>query len=326
MDFNDVIGHEKIISNLKNTIRNDHVAHSYLFEGSKLIGKETLGKVFAKTLLCEKRSVEPCNICQSCIQFDKTNHPDFKIIYPDGQSFKKDQAEEIQRDIRIKPFNSYRKVYILKDIEKMTIEAQNSFLKTLEEPPEYAVIIMTTVNKYKLVPTILSRCQTINFTLVESSKIEKSLVERLKKSDAEAKFLSLFSNGIVGKAIALSESEDFKKIREELITAIDTTLNEDRTKVFSTSEFFQENKDDIEDILDMILLWFRDILIYKESNNENYLVNKDKVHTIINHSKNLNIEKIHDIIETVINTKESIDSKVNFGLAIEMMLLQIQEV
>lgn len=326
MDFTDIIGHEKIILNLQNAIKNNHIAHNYLFNGAKSIGKETIAKIFAKTLLCKEKGIEPCNICSSCIQFEKGNHPDFKIVIAEDKTFKKGQVIQIQQDIRIRPFEGNRKVYILKDVEKMNREAQNTFLKTLEEPPEYAVIIMTTTNVYNLLPTVISRSQVLKFLNVEAIKIETALINKFKILEDEAQFLSLYANGIVGRAIKLSKDEGFKDLRERTIEAIDSTINGDKIKVFSTSEFFEKNKDDIEEILDMILLWFRDVMIYKETNNEQYLVNKDKVYTIINHSKSLKTDKISDIIETIVKTKDEINSSVNFLLAIEMMLLKIQEV
>lgn len=326
MDFNDIIGHEKIIGSLKNAIRNNSVSHSYLFEGPKSIGKEKLAKVFAKTLLCQKGEDTPCNTCPSCMKVESGNHPDFYMEYPDKDSFKKDQVDELQRTIRKLPLESNRKIYILDDVNKMTPQAQNSFLKTLEEPPAYAIIILLTTNSYSLLPTIVSRCQIVKFTPIGRQKIEEALIKAYNRSEEQARFIAAFSNGIIGRAIELSSSDEFKLLRDEAIEKLDTVINGDKLKAFSVSEFFEQNKDIIDEIMDIILLWSRDLLIYKETENTDFLINKDKVDLILSQSQKLSKLKIMDIIDVVRRTKEDIHSNVNFQLAIEVMLLNIQEV
>ncbi|RKD28829.1 DNA polymerase III subunit delta' [Thermohalobacter berrensis] len=326
MDFSNIIGHEVIINNLKKAIKNNSISHSYLFEGPKLIGKRTVAKAFAKTLLCQKEGTEPCNTCASCIQFNSGNMPDFYIESPEGQYFKKEQIDKIQKSMRRLPYEGKRKVYILENIDKMTQEAQNSFLKTLEEPPTYAVIIMTVVNSNSLLPTIISRCQLVRFSPIENNKIKDFIISKYEKTEEEASFTASFSNGIIGKAIKICESEEFKQLREDVISIIDNTINSEKFKIFSISEFFEKNKESIEDILDMIIIWFRDLLIMKETDNYSFIINRDKIQILEQHSSKLSIDKIYDIIERVKETKDDIASKVNFQLAVEVMLLEMQEV
>lgn len=326
MDFNDIIGHEKIIESLKSAIRNNSVSHSYLFEGPKSIGKEKLAKTFAKTLLCQKGGDSPCNICPSCMKIESGNHPDFYMEYPDKDSFKKEQIEDIQRTMRKIPLEANRKIYILDNVDKMTQQAQNSFLKTLEEPPAYAIIILLATNSYSLLPTIVSRCQTVKFTPIERKRIEEALVNNYNRSEEQARFIASFSNGIIGKAIELSSSDEFRLLRDGIIEKLDTVVNGDKLKVFSVSEFFEQNKEHIDEIMDIILLWYRDLLIYKETRNIDFMINKDKVNLISNQCQKLSKQRIMDILDVARRTKEDIHSNVNFQLAIEVMLLNIQEV
>jgi len=326
MDFNDIIGHEQIIENLQNAIKHNSIAHSYLLEGPKSIGKEKLAKVLAKTLLCRANDISPCNVCASCVKFDSSNHPDFHIEEPQGGTFKKEQIEEIQRSMRLFPYEGRKKIYILKDIDKMTAMAQNSFLKTLEEPPDYVVIIMTVTNSYSLLPTIISRCQILKLTPIANNKIENALVNIYGSTAEEARLITSFSNGIIGKAINLSNSEEFKKLREDIISIISSTIDSDSFKIFSLSEFFTDKKDNIDDVLDMMLIWFRDILIYEETGNVNLLINMDKIDMIKTHCNKLSSHRVHDIIKLVQNTKDNIKAKVNYQLSIEVMLLKMQEV
>ena len=325
MNLDEIVGHEKIINNFKNAIINGQIAHSYIFEGPKSIGKKTIATALAKTLLCEKKLTEACGICGSCVQFEHENQPDFKIIDNLENTIKKSDIQELQKDIKIKPFKGNRKVYIVCQAENMTAEAQNSFLKTLEEPPDFAIIILTTENKEKLLPTIISRCQLVAFNYVDITKIENMLVNKFNNTSEQASFISNFSNGVVGRAILLSESEEFEELREQTLKAIDTTITQSKEKIFTTSEFFEKNKDDINEILNIMLFYFRDLIIYSETNSSRHIINKDKIELITTHYNHIEKSALHDIIDTVLSTKENIDLKVSFSLNIELMLLEIQE-
>lgn len=314
MEFENIIGHEKIIEKLMKSIDIGTTANSYIFEGPKSIGKRKVARAFAKAILGGTSE-----------QFENDNQPDFKEISTTESTIKKAQIEELQRDIKVKPFSGNKKVYIVYDAEKMTTEAQNSFLKTLEEPPEYATLILVTENKEKLLKTIVSRCQRIVFNYVDTKKIETYLIDTLGESEERANFISNFSNGVVGKAIRLASSTDFEALRNGTIDALDTTISDGKEKVFSTSEFFDKNKKDIEEILDIVLLYFRDLIVYSETMSETHIINKDKLELIKKHSSQLQTNGLHDIIVLVLQTKENINLKVNFLLNIENMLLEIQE-
>ena len=325
MNFDQIIGHEKIINNFKNAIINEQIAHSYIFEGPKAIGKKAMAIAFGKTLLCENEQTEACGICSSCIQFEHKSQPDFKILDNLENTIKKSEIQELQKDIKIKPFRGDKKIYIICEAEKMTTEAQNSFLKTLEEPPDFATIILTTENKDKLLPTIVSRCQLVTFNYGSISKIEDMLRTKFNSTEERASFISNFSNGVVGRAILLSESEHFEDLREETLRAIDTTITQSKEKIFTTAEFFEKNKDNIDEILNIMLFYFRDLIIYSETRTDRHIINKDKIELIKTHYNHLEKSALHDIIDTVLSTKENIDLKVSFSLNIEMMLLEIQE-
>lgn len=326
MDYSHIVGHEKIINSLKNAIKNDSVGHSYMFEGPKSIGKSKIAKVFAKTLLCKEEGVEPCNKCSSCLKFDSGNHPDLYIENTDGQSFKKDQIEELQKSIKTLPYEGRKKIFILENIDKITKQAQNSFLKTLEEPPMYVTILMTVTNSYSLLPTIVSRCQIFKLTPVESDKIKDVLINKLNKTPDESKIITSFSNGIIGKAIKLAESEEFNTRREEIISVIDNTLNGQKFNIFTLSDFFQKQKGNIEEILDMMMVWFRDVLFMKTLDENEFIINKDKLDVLSEQSFKITENKIYEITDAIRQTKENISSNVNYDLAIEVMLLKIQEV
>ena len=325
MDFTQILGHENIIKNLQNAIKKDQISHSYLFEGEESIGKRMVALSFAKTLLCKKQKLEPCNNCNSCLKFDSFNHPDFQLIESENNKIKKEEIGNIISNINIAPLESNRRIIVIDDSDKIGMEGQNNLLKTLEEPPSYINIILITSNANKLIPTILSRCERIRFYPVENEKIANFIVSKYDKTVEEAKFISHFTKGSVGRAIKLSETQEFFEMRDEALGIVDSIVKGDKFKVFSSIDFFTNNKDNYEEILDIIIYWFRDLILYKELGNTELLVNKDKT-SLLSSQSFLKEGQINDIINRTIDTKKDIKRNINYQLAIETMLLSMQEV
>ncbi len=324
IDFNNIIGHEDVIDNLKKALKKGNISHSYLFVGSESIGKKAVALAFAKALLCEKGGLEPCKQCISCKKFDSSNHPDFYYIEPDGDLIRKPQIEDIIKSTFTMPLEGKRKVYIIDDSFKMNIQSQNAFLKTLEEPPSYVNIILISTSSKNLLPTIISRCEIIKFSPIENDKIMSFLIDKCNKTREEAKFISSYSKGSIGRAIELCNDNEFLSLRNSTINIIDELLKGDELKLISSLGFFDENQDSYEEILDIILYWFRDLYIYIELGDSDLIINRDKMELLSNQTY-LSRSKINDIIESVLVTKENIQKKVNYQLSIETMLLKIQE-
>lgn len=324
MDYNNIIGHDRAIETLKRTIENKSVSHSYLFEGEEGLGKKKVAYVFAKTLLCKEDGEEPCNKCTSCIKFDGGNHPDLLVVDPEKGLIKKGEIEDLIKSVTRAPFESKRKIFIIDDSHKMSTEAKNAILKTLEEPPEYINIILISSSTNKLLPTILSRMQSIKFFPVESRKISDLLVESYGKPREEADFIADFTKGSVGKSIELATSGDFFEKREEIVKIIDNLIRGDGTKAINSMSFFNDNKEDVGELLDIFLYYFRDLLIFIELGNNKLLINKDKTDYMSKQSF-IDIRRINDIIEKIQQTKDNISRNINYQLSIETMLLYIQE-
>lgn len=324
MDFNQIIGHEKQINSLKNAIDNGSISHSYLFEGEEGLGKRKVALAFSKTLLCKEEKNSPCNTCSSCIKFDRGNHPDFKELSPEKGLINLKQVEELISSVSTAPFESKRKIFLIDDSHLMNLEGKNKLLKTLEEPPEFMNIILVTSRTNRLLPTIVSRCQGIKFYPVDSFRIKDLLMKEYSIDRNNSKFIAEFTKGSVGKSIELAISEDFFKERDEIIKIIESILKGDKTRALSSIDFFTSNKENIDEVLDIILYWFRDILIYKELGESSLILNKDKIE-ILSSQSFLDLSKINDIIYRIEETKANIKSNVNLGLSIETMLLNIQE-
>ncbi|SHK17267.1 DNA polymerase III subunit delta' [Paramaledivibacter caminithermalis] len=325
MGFEKIIGHDRIINFLKTAIKGDKLAHAYIFEGQKGVGKTLTAVEFAKAINCKNDNLG-CEECSSCVKINNNNHPDINIIQPDGNSIKNKQIEEFQNDILLKPYESNKKIFIIEDSHTMTISAQNRLLKILEEPPGYCIIILVAQNSNSLLPTIRSRSQTIKFNRISKILIEDYLKRNYNIKDENLLIFSGFSDGSIGKAINLYESEEFKNRRNTTLDIIDEVIRGDKLKLLDYVDFFIKNKDYIDEILDLFSIWFRDLLLLSQTREDKYLLNIDKIDILRIHMNRLSCKKLGRTIDIIEETKKNIDANLNFGLCIETMLLNLQEV
>ena len=323
MEYKDIIGHDIIIKSLKKACQNNKMSHFYIFEGSQGLGKRSIAGVFAKTLLCEKKGIEACNSCNSCYKFHILNHPDFKEVYPEKDIIKKGQVDELIQFINRSPFESEKKVIIIDQAHLMNKEAQNGLLKSLEEPPSYIHIILVSSDSKNLLPTIRSRGQTIHFYPIKAHVVEDYLINNLNIQKELAVFLSKLSNGSLGKAIHLSESEDFFKKRDWALELIDGLLKKEGFRIFLAVEYFYLNREYTQELLQLFILWFRDLAVYKATNDIEFVINKDK-EELLRQQSFMDFRLINDIIEKIEETSLNIQMNVNFQLSIETMMLKIQ--
>ena len=200
--FADVLGHEQTIAHMKKAIELGKVSHAYIINGEKGSGKKLLAGIFAQTLQCQEKGTEPCMHCQSCLQAQSMNQPDIiRVTHEKPNTISvEDIRGQLNGDIQIKPYSSPYKIYIVDEAEKLSPQAQNALLKTIEEPPAYAVILLLTANTGMLLPTILSRCVVLDLKPVPSEKIKKYLMEELELPDYKADVCTAFAQGNVGKA------------------------------------------------------------------------------------------------------------------------------
>lgn len=325
--FDDIIGHEQIIEHLQNAIELGKVSHAYIINGEKGAGKMLIADAFALTLQCEKQERIPCLKCHSCKQALSGNQPD--IIHVTHEKPGTISVEEIRtqlnNDILIKPYSSPRKIYIVDEADKMTVQAQNALLKTIEEPPEYGVIVLITNNADALLPTILSRCVVLNIKPVKDSVLKRYLMERLKVPDYKADLSIAFARGNVGKAIALASSENFDVIKQDALDMLkyleDMEIHEVVAWVKKTADY----KLEINDFLDILTVWFRDVLLFKATKDVNMLIFKDQVQEIKKKADHSSYSGLEEIVNAIEKAKVRLNANVNFDLTIELMLLTIKE-
>ena len=325
--FNEIVGHEQIIEHLRNAITMDKVSHAYIFKGPEYSGKMMLAEAFAMALQCEEHNPDGCMNCHSCKQAADRNQPD--IIYvshekPNTISVD-DIRQQLNNDIVIKPYSSKYKIYIVDEAEKMNPQAQNALLKTIEEPPAYAVIMLLTTNADSFLQTILSRCITLNLKSVKDETIRKHLMSHYQIPDYQADICTAFAQGNVGKAIQLASSDDFNQLKAAALQLLKRLEDIDLYELGAAIKQIGEFKLKVQDYFDLMMIWYRDILYFKATNDVNKLIFKDEVYDIKKQAATHSYQGIEAIIEALQKAKVRLNANVNFDLVIELLLLTIKE-
>ena len=292
--FEGIIGNDKIKQELINSVNSNKCSHSYLFVGTSGIGKKLIAREFAKMILCETDE-KYCNKCKSCLEFDSGNNPDFQEIVPDGSNVKIDQIRQMQAKVFESPIISEKKVYIIDDADLMTKEAQNCLLKTLEEPPEFATIILVGSNESKFLSTIKSRCITIKFEDITKKDINNFLKESFPQENISNNIIEA-ANGSIGKAIALKD-------KQELYASIDKIFNNienlDLIDTLNIADIIYKSQEDKYDILEYI-----NIILYKKAKNDLRYINT---------------------INIVEETKKRLKANSNYNMTIDNLIMTIWE-
>lgn len=293
MEFKDIIGNTEIKDYLIKSIRQKNILHSYLFLGTDGIGKLLIAKEFAKKILCLEESEDNCT-CKSCTCFNGLNHPDFYLINEEGETIKVDSMREVTEKVIEKPIVSRKKVYIINDCDRMTKEAQNCLLKTLEEPPEFVVMILISSNENIILNTIKSRCMSLKFRNIEDEELLKYSKEVLGYDEVSKNLLKSFY-GSIGKAIKLKDS---KEKYDEIDVLISNLLKKDIIEIMLDGKIIYD-KENIYDILDYIT-----VCLYSNMNiNEKYI----------------------DCIKYVNECADRLRSNSNFDMCVDNLLFKMWE-
>ena len=325
--FKDIVGHEQIIEHLKTAIEMGKVSHAYILNGPDLSGKMMIAEAFARALLCEKQDPDGCGECRSCRQSDDRNNPDIIYVKHDKPNTISvdDIRTQLNNDIVIKPYSNQYKIYIVDEAEKMNQQAQNALLKTIEEPPAYAVIMLLTTNADSFLQTIRSRCITLNLKSVKNDVIKSYLRTEKKIPDYQADVCAAFAQGVVGKAIKLASSDDFNELKESALSLIKRLDDIDLYEMGEAIKQISDYKLQVQDYFDLITVWYRDVLYMKATNDVNGLIFKDEVYDIKKQASKHSYHGIETIIEALDKAKLRINANVNFDLVIELLLMTIKE-
>lgn len=320
--FQNIVGQTKIVAALTQAIKNKRISHSYIFSGPQGSQRTEMAYSFAKALLSEEGSYE-----SSARRVEDGNHPDLIDIFPEGKSIKiKQIRDHVIKDISIKPYESKYKIYIIHQAETLGLAAQNALLKTLEEPPEYGVVILMSDNISTLLATIISRSQNLQFQLLNQTVIQRYLQENYHLEKQKARRISVLANGSIERAILLCQEKDLFPDRQELLkNLLKIIKHKDLIEIFSTAKYLLEEKDQLDENLDFMMLWFRDVYLYKELGNNRWIIHKEYADLLEEFAYYLSEQQISAIIEEVNLSKNNRKYNVNLQLNMETMLLKMQE-
>ena len=324
--FSEIVGHEQIKEHMQAAIRDKKPFHAYLFQGEEGVGKEALARTFAAGLQCQSESADkPCKECVSCRQMESGNQPDVIWVTREKASLGVDEIrEQLCNTMDIKPFSSPYKIYLVPEAEKMTEAAQNALLKTIEEPPEYGIVILMTSNISALLPTIQSRCLTMEFRPLSTAVVESYVKEHCQVPDYQARASAAFAQGNLGKAMRYAKSEDFIERKDHIISLLRHVEQMDLSEMLAVIKDLGTRKDEVRDYIELMVLWYRDVLLFKATKDINQLLFQDEASYISREASYRSYEKIEEILQAFEKAKVRLRANVNFDITMELMLLTLK--
>ena len=324
--LDNILENEEIKTYFYEALNSGHISHCYVIGGEEGLGKMTMAKSVAHMLVCRSEKNKPCGICPSCIQFESGNHPD--VIYPKHEKptvFGVDDVRDnIVADMQVRPYESDYKIYIIDEAEKLSVQAQNALLKTIEEPPSYGVLMLLSTNPSGLLDTIRSRSVILSMKPVSRQTLENFLKER-GVEEQRRKSISRFSQGNIGKALRLSASAEFSAMTGLLMSLLRNSDTMGFREMMNGIRQLEDYKLEIMDILSFIRMWYRDILMFKATSDPNLLIFTDEFSTIRRFSQKYSYNGIESILQEISVTERRLDANVNFSLSMELLWIAIRD-
>ncbi|MFR3321822.1 MAG: ATP-binding protein [Lachnospiraceae bacterium] len=326
--FKEIIGHKREIAHLTKAMEAGKVSHAYIFQRSKGYRKADVSRcIWRWRCSVQARGERSCGSCHSRQQAASGNHPDIiHLTHEKPNSIGvEDVREQLVGDVQIRPYNGKYKIYIIPEAEKLTVQAQNAILKTIEEPPEYAIILLLTTNEQSFLDTIRSRCVLLQLKPVPDEQVKAYLMEHLQIPDYEADICSAFAQGNIGKAIRLASSEDFNSIKGSAMRLVRNVGKMEISEIIEYVKEVQEYKVSIEDYLDILALWYRDMVYFKATRDIDGIIFKDEIRTIRETVRVCSYEGVEEVMKAIETAKARLAANVNFDLTMELLFLVIKE-
>jgi len=343
MSFQDIKGQDKTIEFLKDYIRQSRLGGGYLFTGPKDIGKKLVAKTLAKAVNCEEKGLDSCDRCNSCLRIDKNEHPDFHLIDINeiSDAIKIEYIRQLQKEINLKPYEARYKVFIINHAENLTAEAQNAVLKTLEEPPQHSLIILIASNPKFLFKTIISRCQIFKFNSLPRLRLEQILKENYQLDNNLAHFLAYFSEGRIGEAIILKDT-DILREKNRIIDQFvfpNTTIKKgfasgsrsytEATATFGTlkksglGNLALQNRQELRGCLNILSGWFRDLYLIKIGMPYSELINIDRKNELLSFMQRYSFSDLDEIINSISDSLLYLEQNVNIKLLLSKLQVSL---
>jgi DNA polymerase III subunit delta' len=335
MSFDRILGQTQPKQTLKNALQNNSMAHAYLFYGQESIGKKYTAVELAKILNCtESTEDESCDECLSCRKIKNRTHPDFFFIEPIKSTptareatIKIEPIRELQRKLSFRPYEGKVKVAVIDDADLMNPQAANSFLKTLEEPPSATMLVLISSHPFKLLPTLISRCQAIKFQPLTPENIKKILKETMTEEvieENDLNFRTLRSRGSVQKAMA-EDITDIANIRQEIINLLETVSFDRMDIVFSHAKSWARQSDQWEIIFNVMMELVRDLAFFRSGCSESEVCNRDIGNILIPLASKRSLKSWIEIFNTINTTQLALSGNANAQLFFENMLINFCE-
>ncbi|GAA5417906.1 hypothetical protein Pryu01_02983 [Paraliobacillus ryukyuensis] len=310
---------------MMNMINQERISHAYLFHGQKGTGKQAVSTLLAKSIFCtNKVGEEPCHTCKNCVRIASGNHPDVHHIIPDGASIKKDQILHLQKEFTYTGLESNRKVYIITDADKMTVNAANRLLKFLEEPSKQTTAILLTENVHGIINTIRSRCQIIALRPLDEKQMQL-LLQRKGISELNARLFAALTHNL-DEAEALDQDEWFAQARNLVVQLIDLLqFKSEEALLFIQKQWMPHfaNREQLQLGLDLLVLWFKDMIYLHVGKEESlvYTSYKEKVEkSVMYWSKDDTTEVLYAMMEA----KKKLEQNIHPTLLMEQLTLRMQ--
>jgi DNA polymerase-3 subunit delta' len=329
MDSNwNLVGHEWAVDMLKKHVINGTTRHAYLFAGPPGLGRRTLALRFAQALNCPTPlgAGIPCGACRDCRQIEAMQHADLTVVQAEaeGGTLKVDQIRETRRTLTFKPYQSKYRVAIFLRFQEANDNAANALLKTLEEAPSYAVLILTADNPEQLLPTIVSRCEVLRLRPLRVGDVSRELEMRGLEA-GRAKLIAHISGGRFGYAGQLIESEALLEKREERLNDLQSLIAASRVEKFAYADKLARDKDSMRQAILIWLSYWRDVML-RTAQAETPLVNLDRNVEIEDLAGRLDLSAARGVVSRLENTLQKMEGNVNSRLLAEVLLLDLPKV
>ncbi|MBD2872864.1 DNA polymerase III subunit delta' [Paenibacillus arenilitoris] len=324
MSLEQVAGQWKAQRILKHALQSGKISHAYLFNGPSGTGRMAMAREFAKALFCTAGGADACGECLECRKFEHGNQTDLTMVAPEGQSIKIDQIRELQRDFSYRNTGTKRKVYMIEQADKMTVQAANSLLKFLEEPLSPVVAILITDNGQAVLPTIRSRTQWVPFLPMSPESMLQKLVEE-GAPQALARAAVQLTSGLAGARQFLQQNQ-FAEIRNLVIQLGKESLTRFTAAMITAQQqlFKTELVEHIQLLLSLLVIWFKDLIQF-QAGRQDSIVFIDQLDWISKHAFNRSVAQWVCCMEHTLEAGKRMRANVAPQLAFEQLLVNLQE-